>query len=133
MVAGLLYDKIGRMYTMAIMMIAQSAMMVALLIVGVGNPIFMAFAATAVGFNYGTNLSIFPAAIKDFFGLKNFGANYGLAFTAWGVGGFFLPKIAQISMAATGTFNTTYLITAILLAISAGVAFMTNSPQRKNF
>jgi len=131
-VAGILYDKIGRMCTMAIMMIAQSAMMVALLLVGVGNAIFMVFAATVVGFNYGTNLSLFPASTKDFFGLKNFGANYGLVFTAWGVGGFFLPKIAQMSMAATGTFNTTYLTTAILLAISAGLAFMTNEPKKKN-
>jgi len=31
---------------------------------------------------------------KDFFGLKNFGMNYGLVFTAWGVGGFMLAKLA---------------------------------------
>jgi nitrate/nitrite transporter NarK len=132
-VAGILSDKIGCTRTMTIMMVAQSGMMIALLLVGVGNASFMVFAATVVGFNYGTNLSLFPSATKKFFGLKNFGANYGLVFTAWGLGGFFLPKIAQMSMATTGSFNTTYLTTAILLAVSAGLAFMTTAPKKKRF
>jgi len=129
-VAGVLSDKIGRMRTATIIMVAQSAIMVALLLVGSANAIFMVFAATFVGFNYGANLSLFPASTKDFFGLKNFGANYGLVFTAWGVGGFALPKLSQMIVAATGTFNTAYVTAAILLAISAGLSLITKAPRK---
>jgi len=34
------------------------------------------------------NLALFPAVTKDYYGLKDFGMNYGLVFTAWGLGGF---------------------------------------------
>lgn len=129
-VAGVLSDKIGRMRTLTIMMVAQSTIMMALLLVGSANAIFIVFAAIFVGFNYGANLSLFPASTKDFFGLKNFGANYGLVFTAWGVGGFVLPKFSQMIVAATGTFNTAYLAAAILLAISAGLSLMTKAPRK---
>jgi len=46
--------------------------------------------ATLIGFNYGANLSLFPSFTKDLWGLKSFGVNYGILFTAWGVGGFAL-------------------------------------------
>ena len=129
-VAGVLSDKIGRMRTVTIIMVAQSAIMVALLLVGSANASFMVFAATFVGFNFGANSSLFPASTKDFFGLKNFGANWGLVCTAWGVGGFILPKLSQMIVAATGTFNAAYVIAAILLAISAGLSLITKAPRK---
>jgi nitrate/nitrite transporter NarK len=129
-VAGVLSDKIGRMRTLTIIMMAQSAMMVVLFLVDSANAIFMVFAATFVGFNFGANFSLFPASTKDFFGLKNFGANYGLVFTAWGMGGFVLPKLSQMIVAATGTFNAAYVTAAILLAISAGLSLMTKAPRK---
>jgi len=129
-VAGVLSDKIGRMRTITIMMVAQAAIMVALLLLGSANAIFMIFAATFIGFNYGANFSLFPASTKDFFGLKNFGANYGLVCTAWGVGGLVLPTLSQIIVAATGTFNAAYIPAAILLAVSAGLSLMTKAPRK---
>lgn len=129
-IAGILSDKIGRMRTVAIMMLAQSTMMVALLLMGSANGIFVVFAATLIGFNFGANFSLFPASTKDFFGLKNFGANWGLVCTAWGVGGFVLPKLSQIIVASTGTFNAAYVTAAILLAISAGLSFITKAPKK---
>jgi MFS family permease len=129
-VAGMLSDKIGRMRTVTIMMTAQAVIMVALLVLGSANAAFMVLAATFVGFNYGTNLSLFPTSTKDFFGLKNFGANYGLVFTAWGVGGFILPKASQMIVAATGTFNAAYITAAVLLAMAAGLSLFTKAPQK---
>jgi nitrate/nitrite transporter NarK len=98
-------------------------MMGALLLVDSDNASFM-------GFNYGANFSLFPASIKDFFGLKNFGANYGLVCTAWGAGGLVLPKLSQVVVAATGTFNAAYVTAAILLALSAGLSLMTKAPRK---
>jgi MFS family permease len=129
-VAGILSDKIGRMRTVTIMMTAQAGIMVALLLLGSANAGFMVLAATFIGFNYGTNLSLFPTSTKDFFGMKNFGANYGLVFTAWGVGGFILPKASQMIVAATGNFNAAYITAAVLLALSAGLSLMTKAPKK---
>jgi MFS family permease len=129
-VAGVLSDKIGRMRTLTITMMAQAAMMVALLLVGSANASFMVFGATFVGFNYGANFSLFPASVKDFFGLKNFGSNYGLICTAWGAGGLVFPKVSQMIVAATGTFNAAYVTAAILLVLSAGLSLMTKAPRK---
>jgi len=129
-VAGVLSDKIGRMHTVTIIMTAQASMMVALLLAGSANAIFVVFAATFMGFNFGANFSLFPSSTKDFFGLKNFGTNYGLVCTSWGVGGFVLPKFSQMIIAATGTFNAAYITAAILLAVSAGLSLMTKAPSK---
>ncbi len=57
---------------------------------------------TLLGFNYETNLTIFPAITKDLWGLRNFGVNYGLVFTSWGVGGFFFSRLYQMIESASG-------------------------------
>ena len=87
-------------------------------------------AATLIGFNYGTNLSLFPSATKDYFGLKHFGVNYGLVFTSWGVGGFILPKLSQMVVAATGSFSTAYIVAGSLLLVAAGLSLFTNAPEK---
>ena len=53
-----------------------------------------------IGANYGANLALFPSVTKDYYGLKNFGVNYGLVFTAWGLGGFMLSLIAGAVLTA---------------------------------
>jgi MFS transporter, OFA family, oxalate/formate antiporter len=54
------------------------------------NGFVLGFLSALIGANYGANLSLFPSLTKDYYGLKNFGVNYGLVFTSWGVGGFML-------------------------------------------
>ncbi|MFZ5587288.1 MAG: L-lactate MFS transporter [Thermodesulfobacteriota bacterium] len=128
--AGLLSDRIGRTRTMLLMMGLQALVMFALLLVGSAQAWFVVAAASLIGFNYGTNLSLFPSAAKDYFGLKNFGVNYGLLFTSWGVGGFVLPKLSQMVVAATGSFDAAYLVAGTLLLVSAGLSRFTKAPQK---
>ena len=127
-VAGTLSDKIGRTQTLAIMLTFQALIMFSLMMVGKNQGIIVVMAATLVGFNYGTNLSLFPSAAKDYFGLKNFGVNYGLLFTAWGVGGFVLPRLSQMIVAGTGSFNSAYLTAAVLLLMGAGMTMVIDKP-----
>ena len=101
--AGAVSDKIGRTWTLLIMMTFQALVIFALLFIGENQALLLVVAATLIGFNYGTNLSVFPSATKDYFGLKNFGMNYGLVFSAWGVGGFIFPRISQMIVARTGS------------------------------
>jgi len=130
-VAGLLSDKIGRAKTLLIMMSFQAVVMLFLLFIGENQASLLVFAATLIGFNYGTNLSLFPSAAKDCFGLKNFGVNYGILFTAWGVGGLVLPKISQMFVAQTGTPKTAYIMASMLLIASAVMTFFIRAPQKK--
>jgi len=127
-VAGVLSDKIGRTQTLLIMMTAQAAVIFSLLFIGESQAVLLVTAATLVGFNYGTNLSLFPSATKDYFGLKNFGINYGLVFSAWGVGGFIFPRVSQMIVAQTGTMNSAYILCSILLMVSALISMLTKAP-----
>lgn len=121
-IAGILSDKIGRPLTLAIMMTFQALVIFSLIFISKDSAFIVVTAATFIGFNYGTNLSLFPSLTKDYFGLKNFGSNYGIIFTAWGVGGFIFPRMAQMIVAATGTLVTAYTVTSILLLLSAAIA-----------
>jgi nitrate/nitrite transporter NarK len=127
-VAGILSDKIGRNQTLFLMLVFQSLIIFSLLFIDQSIAFLVVLAATLIGFNYGTNLSLFPSLTKDYFGLKNFGSNYGLIFSAWGMGGFVFPRIAQMLVARTGSYNTAYIITAGLLLVSAFLAITVKAP-----
>ena len=111
------------------MMSFQSLVIFSLLFIGEAQAVLLVVAATLIGFNYGTNLSLFPSATKDYYGLKNFGINYGLVFSAWGVGGFIFPRIAQMIVAQTGSPEAAYILCAVLLVASSLMALMTRAPK----
>lgn len=119
-VAGVISDKIGRRATLVIMLSFQAILMlVAIPLVGAeyASPILLVLLATFIGFNYGTNLSLFPSVTKDNWGLKNFGTNYGIVFTAWGVGGFIMGRLSQMLIAQSGAYTSSFLTAAALLII----------------
>lgn len=127
LVAGVLSDRIGRRRTLAAIFLFQAAMMfLAVQIVGTGatSPILLVLIATFIGFNYGANLTLFPSFAKDMWGMKNFGVNYGLLFTAWGVGGFLMSRASQTLIANTGSFTSSFLAAGLLLLVGMGITFM---------
>jgi MFS transporter, OFA family, oxalate/formate antiporter len=124
-IAGMISDRIGRRATLIIILLSQAALMViAVPLVGsaTSSPVLIVLLATLLGFNYGANLSIFPSLTKDNWGLKNFGINYGLVFSAWGVGGFVMGRLSQMLVAKTGSYTSSFLTAAALLVIGAGLA-----------
>jgi OFA family oxalate/formate antiporter-like MFS transporter len=74
-------------------MVLQGIMMFAFFYMG-GVPALLFVGAAVVGFNFGGNFALFPAATADYFGNKNVGKNYGWVFTAYGVGGIVGPIMA---------------------------------------
>ena len=125
-VAGMLSDRIGRKATLAIMLGFQAVLMFAgIVIVGTSSSAtLLVVLASLIGFNYGTNLSLIPSFTKDLWGLKNFGINYGIVFTAWGVGGFVMSRLSQMLYAQAGNYNYSFL-TAGLLLIAGVILTMT--------
>lgn len=123
-IAGVLSDKIGRRATLTMMLLFQTILMlIAIPVVSAhqSSPVFLVLLATLIGFNYGTNLSLFPSFTKDLWGLKNFGINYGIVFTAWGVGGFVMGRLSQMLQAGTGSFTSSFLTAAFLLLVGTSL------------
>lgn len=133
-IAGILSDKIGRRWTLMLVLLMQAALMFLAIPVTTseeGSHFLIVLVASFIGFNYGANLSLFPSITKDMWGLKNFGMNYGCLFTAWGVGGFALSRLQQMLKASSGSFNSSFITAGILLIIGAGLTlFLNSAPQR---
>ncbi len=131
--AGILSDKIGRNAMMFISFVLQAIMIILVSQATPDNILgsipIMALLSALVGANYGANLTLFPSITKDFYGLKNFGVNYGLVFTAWGVGGFLLAKLAGSMYVKYQTFDVAYYSASILLVIAASIVFFVKAPQ----
>ena len=129
-VAGLLSDRIGRRWTLMLVLLIQAALMFLAIPVtssAHGERFTIVLLATFIGFNYGANLSLFPSLTKDFWGLKNFGMNYGCLFTAWGVGGFVLSRLQQMLKAGSGSFSSSFLTAGVLLIIGAFLTLLMKS------
>jgi MFS family permease len=122
---------------MCIIFLFQAGLMM-LLRTGLTDMTAFVVISMLLGFNYGACLSVFPSAVKDNFGLKNFGINYGLVFTAWGAGGFVFPLLAgklfeaaKITTGA-GSYNDAYLTAASVLVSAAVLTFVTRTVEKKH-
>ena len=132
-VLGMLSDKIGRRQTLFLCFLVQAGLMIVLSQVTKGSAMdnlwLMVLLAALIGANYGANLAIFPSITKGYYGIKNFGVNYGLLFTSWGVGGFLLSLLVGRVKDIFGSFVWAYYISAGLLVLAALVTFAVNKPK----
>lgn len=121
--AGMLSDKIGGVKTL----------MLAFLMQGINMAMFASFqtdftlmiGAALAGIGYGTLLAVFPSITADYYGLKNYGANYGVLYTAWGISGFIGPVVAAVAVDTTGTYALAYTICAAMMAVAVVLTFIT--------
>jgi len=124
-IAGVLSDKLGRANTLIIMLVFQATLMFAAIPVVGGNAssgTLITLLATFIGFNYGSNLSLFPSFAKDLWGTKNYGLNYGALFSAWGVGAFVLVKASGALNAKFGGFTVSFAVAGVMLLVGAMLA-----------
>ncbi len=131
--AGMASDKIGRKTTMCICFVMQAILIFLLSRVSEGSALgsipALVVVSALVGANYGANLCLFPSAVKDYYGLKNFGINYGLVFTSWGIGGFVLAIVASLIRKETNSFDFAYYASAALLAVAAVMSIALKAPH----
>jgi MFS family permease len=134
-VAGILSDKIGRRWTLMLVLLIQAALMFIAIPITASKetvPLVIVLVATLIGFNYGANLSLFPSLTKDFWGLKSFGMNYGVLFTAWGVGGFALSRVQQmLTTQAGGSFESSFIAAGVLLLAGAALTLFIRPPANR--
>jgi OFA family oxalate/formate antiporter-like MFS transporter len=131
---GFLSDKIGRKVTLFSCFVMQAGLVFLLSMTQKGTVLadvwFLGLLSALIGANYGANLALFPSITKDFYGLRNFGMNYGLVFTAWGVGGFVLALVAGQVYDIYQTFSVAYYSASALLVIAAVLTFFVRPVAR---
>jgi nitrate/nitrite transporter NarK len=132
--AGASSDRFGRKLTVGFFLVFQAAMVVLLSMAEpdsvLGSKYVVAVICALVGMNYGSNLALFPSFTKDYFGLKNFGVNYGLVFTAWGIGGFMLAQGAGKLKDIYDTFAYAYYGAATLLILAVVITCFVHAPEQ---
>ena len=120
--AGMISDRLGRSKTMMFLYLCQGAVLLAF-------PLFRSFGtilfgAGVVTFAYGAMLSVYPSAVCDFYGTKNLGLNYGILFTAWGVGGIVGPILAGTIVDSTGGYFWAYIAAGSFCFVAAAMGWM---------
>jgi OFA family oxalate/formate antiporter-like MFS transporter len=129
---GFLSDRFGRKPTLLAAYVSQAVAILLLAAARPDNVLGSAAAMTAlsalIGANYGANLSQLPAVTRDYYGLRHFGVNYGLVFTAWGLGGLTLSLLAGAVFDRTHSFTFAYYASAAMLAVAAAVTLVLEPP-----
>ena len=120
---GKISDNISRRKSLVLMCVFQGIMMIAFFYT-TANPIFFYVAAALIGFNFGGNFALFPAATADSFGSETVGLNYGFVFTSYGIGGILGPVLAGAVQDAGLSFTYAFYPAAIMCFIAAVIGFL---------
>jgi MFS transporter, OFA family, oxalate/formate antiporter len=132
---GAVSDKTGRKPALVAMCLFQAAAMFSFYFVGSAE-IGLIVCACVIGFNFGGNFALFPAATADFFGNKNVGVNYGPVFLAYGVAGIAGPQIAgYFKDAAVGATDASawlppFVIAGVACVLGAVLMLVVKPPKR---
>jgi len=135
MVGGIISDKIGRINTLYMALTLQMLNMIGF--VFYNNAPTIVIGIFLAGLCYGVCVAVFTTLPADRFGVKNYGANYGFVFTAFGMAGVVAPLIADYfydlsARAGEPSFNTAYWICAGLMPILIFVAYMLKKDMSKD-
>lgn len=120
--AGVISDKLGRAKTMMILYIFQASIL--FFFATFNTFITVLLGAAVMYFAYGSMLSVYPSACGDNYGTKNLGMNYGILFSAWGVGGIVGPMLGGYIADKTGSYGLAFTIAGCTLIVAAIVAFL---------
>ncbi|USD68279.1 OFA family MFS transporter [Vibrio sp. SCSIO 43136] len=121
--AGILSDKIGGVRTLLIAFVMQGVNMAMFGAIETEFALIIGTAVAAVG--YGTLLAVFPSLTAEYYGLKNYGTNYGVLYTSWGIGGAIGAAVVGYSMANGGDYSMAYYISAAMMAVCVVLALVT--------
>ncbi len=113
--AGFLSDRFGVVWVMIATYIIQTATLLSFHVFAVTLPTLYV-ASAFLGWSFAVTLSLFPALTALCFGTKHLGINYGLVFTAFGVGAL-SPVVGSWMFDVTGSYAPIFISTGILAAI----------------
>lgn len=126
LVLGTLSDKMSRLKLVGISLAVTSAAMLTLSYATLNFGIFFTCVA-AIAFCFGGNITVFPAIVSDFFGLKNHSKNYGVIYQGFGIGALSGSFIAVF----LGGFKPTFIIFGLLCLLACIIAISLKPPVEK--
>jgi MFS transporter, OFA family, oxalate/formate antiporter len=124
-ILGALSDKVGRLKVVAGALLATAVAVTVLSLVPLNYGLFFACVA-GIAFCFGGNITVFPAIVADFFGLKNQSKNYGIVYQGFGLGALAGSSIAAL----LGGFIPTFTTIAVLCVVSFLIALTIRTPDQ---
>ncbi|MED1559654.1 OFA family MFS transporter [Bacillus paramycoides] len=125
-ILGPLSDKIGRLKIVTGTFVAMATSVLVLSFVDLNYGIYFVCVAS-VAFCFGGNITIFPAIVGDFFGMKNHSKNYGIVYQGFGFGALAGSFIGAI----LGGFKPTFMVIGVLCVVSFIIAILIQAPNEK--
>ncbi len=114
-IAGFLSDKFGIMSVMIITYTIQAFAFLSIPFFAT-TELTLYIVAALLGWGYAVTLALFPTLTSRCFGVKNMGVNYGLVFTAFGVGAI-SPLVGSWVFDSTGSFASIFIFAGILTGL----------------
>ncbi|WP_409227204.1 L-lactate MFS transporter [Gudongella sp. SC589] len=127
-IAGRLSDRMGRVNLMKMVFGIQALNM--LLFQYYSTPGTLAIGVAVTGACYGAAFPLFPSIVTDIYGLNNFGINYGLVYTGWGLGGTIGPMVAAVMFDSLSSYRLAFVSASVLMIMALGIA-ATFNPARE--
>jgi len=125
---GTISDSLGRKNSIVLMCLIQGTMMILFFFVG-GYEWGLYLGAAVIGFNFGGNLALFPAATADLFGNANVGINYPWIFLGYGLGGVVGPILGGI-MGDAGAWVWAFIPAGVACLAAAALALTLKPPVK---
>jgi OFA family oxalate/formate antiporter-like MFS transporter len=125
---GWVSDHLGRYDTMAIVFVLEAIAITALTLM-VARPIWFFVLSGLMFFAWGDIYSLFPAAIADIFGSKHATTNYGIQYTAKGIGSILGSPGAAWLMGVTGSWLPAFWTAVAFNVTAAALAVFWLKPR----
>ncbi len=113
--AGFLADRLGIMRVMIATYCLQAAVLLVFPVFAVTLPALY-LASALLGWGFAVTLGLFPVLTAACFGVKHLGVNYGLVFTAFGLGAF-APFLGSWMFGLTGSYAPAFIAAGVLAAV----------------
>lgn len=113
--AGYLSDKFGVLWVLIVTYTMQAATYLLFPLLVTTLPMLY-LGSALLGWGYAVTLALFPTLTSAYFGTKNMGVNYGLVFTAFGVGAL-SPVVSSLIYDSTKSYTFIFILVGLLAVI----------------